>query len=273
MSRDNLHQLLAPSALRVLFQPVVDVSSVPPKVHSFAALTRGPAGSSFERTDVLSDYVRLRRVEAAVDRASVVAACLAARDLPAQSLVSLGVHAATLSRDPEFLVFLGDCLTDNLIAASRLIVEVVEPGPHAGDSQLRESLSALRHIGAAVALDGVGVGQSDFRVMLELRPEYLKLDWQVVQHCHADFRRAAVIESLALLGRRLGARLVADGVESIGDLAAVQTAGVELIQGHLISPAVLASELARLELCDLERPGATRPGLGETAPAPHGANQ
>jgi EAL domain-containing protein (putative c-di-GMP-specific phosphodiesterase class I) len=250
MSESLLDRLLAPGALTTLFQPIVEVGDSALSVHCFEALTRGPAGNNFERADVLFDYVRLRHQEAVIDRACVALACAAARALPRAPALSLNVHAITLSRDPEFLVFLSDRLTDNGIEAERLILEIVEYAPHLEDSLLHDALDALRHIGARIALDDVGMGHSNYRMMVDLAPDYFKLDRHIIQRCYSDFRRRAVLESVALLAERTNVRVVAEGVENVAELAIVRASGISLVQGHLFSPALPARELSSLDFRD-----------------------
>lgn len=235
MKRTRLSGLLLPGALRTLFQPVIEPELA--RVHYLEALTRGPAGSSFERADVLFEYARLCRAEARVDRACVAAACAEAGRLPGDASFALNVHASTLAGDPEFLAYLSDNLLLHGLEPERLVVEIVEHAPRFSGPLLTDGLDALRRIGARIALDDVGSGESNYRMMLDVAPDYLKLDRAIVRGCDADERRAAVIESLVLLARRFGARVVAEGVETVPELLAVERLGIELVQGHLFSVA------------------------------------
>jgi EAL domain-containing protein (putative c-di-GMP-specific phosphodiesterase class I) len=257
-----LERLLEPGALRAVFQPIVDVSRPAPAIHCFEALTRGPAGGNLERAEVLFDYVRLRHQEAAVDRVCVALACEAARELPPEPALSLNVHAITLSRDPQFLAFLGDRLRGDGLPAERLIVEIVEYAPHLADASLRQARERLRRWGARVALDDVGFGHSNYRMMVDLAPDYFKLDRHIVQRCHDDFRRRAVLESVCLLADRFDARVVAEGVEDAAELATLREVGVSLVQGHLFSRAAPVREVA-----DLVFGGPPRPHLPDPAAA------
>ncbi|MCL4818727.1 MAG: EAL domain-containing protein [Vicinamibacteria bacterium] len=248
MKRPRLESLLSPGALRTFFQPVVELAGA--RVHYVEALTRGPENTSFERADVLFDYARLCRSEALVDRACVAAVCAAARRLPARTHFGLNVHASTLASDPDFLAHLSDNLLLRDIEPERLVVEIVEHAPRFSGPLLAEALDSLRRIGVRLALDDVGSGESNYRMMLEVQPDYLKLDRVIVQGCDADDRRAAVIESLVLLGRRFGARVVAEGVETAPELLAIERLGVGLVQGYLLGvaapldPAPLAEAVA-----------------------------
>jgi EAL domain-containing protein (putative c-di-GMP-specific phosphodiesterase class I) len=231
-----LDAILAPGGLQVAFQPIVEIRGPARHIHSLECLIRGPRGTNMEPAAVLFEYVRRKREETALDRACVAAALKAARSLPHDVRLSLNVHAATLERDPEFVLYLGDEAEACGIPLSRLTVEIVEHAPLWSGPAFREALSALRDIGIGVALDDIGLGQSNYRMMIDCKPDYFKVDGYLVRGCRADFYRMAVLESVASLARRFGARVVAEGVEEEDDLIALGAIGVDLFQGHVLYP-------------------------------------
>jgi EAL domain-containing protein (putative c-di-GMP-specific phosphodiesterase class I) len=93
----------------------------------------------------------------------------------------------------------------------------------------------LRARGIGIALDDVGVGHSNYSMMLDCRPDLIKIDRYLVAGCHADPQRQAVLESIARLAPRLGARAVAEGVEEPDDLGTIRALGIDLVQGFLLS--------------------------------------
>jgi EAL domain-containing protein (putative c-di-GMP-specific phosphodiesterase class I) len=228
-----LDLILHPGALRAEFQPVVetDVDGVP--THYYEGLVRGPRGTNVERPDVLFGYARRKHAEAEVDRVALRTVLQHAGGLP-PGAVGVNVHASTLATDLDFLPFLSDALVENGLTPERLVLELVEHG-HAWDwNALKLNLDGLRSIGVRLALDDFGTGQANYMMLMECRPDYLKVDRHFVHGCHADERRQAFLESLAGLGWRIGARVVAEGVEEAADLARVRAAGIGLAQGHLL---------------------------------------
>lgn len=240
-----LDRILEPGALSVVFQPVVEEPGR--GVHYLEALIRGPQGTSAESPDVLFEYARRKHATASVDRACVGAILADARRLPASVRLGLNVHASTLALDLEFLNYLGDAASINGIDPERLIVEIVEHAPPWDVKAFRAGLDGLRAIGARIALDDVGLGHSNFMMILECRPHYFKIDSYFVRGSHVDFYRQAVLASVARLAQPFGAQVVAEGVESRGDLAAVHEAGIGLVQGFLLSPARPVADFAALE--------------------------
>jgi EAL domain-containing protein (putative c-di-GMP-specific phosphodiesterase class I) len=221
----------------VAFQPVFEVQDDALRTHYLEALIRGPQGTPAESADVLFEYARRKNRAADLDRACLRAVLAEARQLPGDLRVGLNIHASTLAKDPEFLNLVGDTASLHGIDPSRLIVEIVEHAPPWDVDGFRNGLDGLRAIGARIALDDIGLGHSNYLMILECRPDYFKIDRHFVRGARHDFYRQAVLASVAQLARPFGAQVVAEGVESEDDLAAVRESGIGLVQGWLLSEA------------------------------------
>jgi len=241
--RQIIDEILQPGGLSVVFQPIVRLDGARRSLHAIEGLTRGPKGTNMESALVLFEYVRRKHQEMKVDRACVTAVLRAAAGLDQKAAVTLNVHASTLSRDPEFLTFLGDAAESQGVPLGRLTVEVVQHAPVWDGPSFQSALDALRHIGVGIALDDVCLGQSNFRMMLDCRPDYFKVDGYFVRGCHGDYHRQAILESIAGLAVKFGAAVIAEGVEDEADLETVQRIGVVLAQGHLFSEALPVDEV------------------------------
>lgn len=227
-----LDAILKPGALRAEFQPVVEIGHGN-RVHYLEGLVRGPRGTNVERPDVLFSYARRKHAEVAVDRACLRTVLEAARLLPG-TVVSVNVHATTLATDLEFVPFLGDVLSATGIEPERVLLELVENCAQTDLETLLLNLDGLRRIGLRMALDDFGTGSANYMMLLECRPEYLKIDSYFVHGCRWHGGRRAFLDSLAALGRQVGARVVAEGIEDPDDLEQVRAAGIGLAQGFLL---------------------------------------
>jgi EAL domain-containing protein (putative c-di-GMP-specific phosphodiesterase class I) len=232
---------LGPGGLSVAFQPVFEVQGDSLRTHYLEALIRGPQGTPGEAADVLFEYARRKNRAADLDRACRRTVLAEARRLPEELRVGLNIHASTLAMDPEFLNLVGDTASLHGIDPSRLIVEIVEHAPPWDVDGFRNGLEGLRAIGARIALDDIGLGHSNYLMILECRPDYFKIDRHFVRGARHDFYRQAVLASVAQLAKPFGAQVVAEGVEADDDLAAVRASGIGLVQGWLLSGAHPAS--------------------------------
>lgn len=241
--RTLLDAILEPGQLSVAFQPIFEVGVGPPQLFALECLIRGPRHTNAERPVVLFDYVRRKRAEASVDRACTAAALAETRRLPAPPRLSINVHASTLGRDAGFPVFLLEHAAAARVDPRHLVIEIVEHSPPLDVPSFRGALAALREAGVAIALDDVGLGQSNYKMILDVRPEIYKLDRYLVDGASDDPYRQVILDSLARMVRRLEARAVAEGVETTHELVAVEAAGIDLVQGFLYARPLSADEV------------------------------
>ena len=241
-----LDAILQPGGITSLFQPICAVDDGHWSIASFECLSRGPKGTNFECANVLFDYVRLKREETLVDRACITTALAAARSLPPETHLGINVHASTLGRDPSFADFLRGAADANGIALYRLTIEVVEHAPPWDGLTFLSMLDRLRNHGARIALDDVGLGQSNFKMLLDVHPDFMKIDRYFIEHCATDMNRQAVIEMVTRLAQRFGAQVVAEGVEDEATVKILKLLGITLMQGFHFSEPVEAREVPAL---------------------------
>lgn len=231
-----LDAILAPGGLRISLQPIFDLSGPSERVSAVECLARGPAGTNLERANVLFEYVRRKKEETVVDRACVLAGLTVAGTLPHAIDIDLNVHASTLGRDPGFVSFLEEAAGSVGVDPSRIVVEIVEHFPYWDSVAFFDSLQAIRAAGMRIALDDVGAGNSNFSMMIDVEPDFLKIDRYLITGCDSHKYRRVVLESVHHLASRTGARLVAEGVETVEELDTLMGIGINLIQGYLLSP-------------------------------------
>ncbi len=254
-----LDTLLEPGRLSVVFQPIFEVGSGRLTLHGLECLIRGPRGTNAERPAVLFEYVRRKRAEAAVDRACVATALAEAALLQTATTLNVNVHACTLGRDLGFPGFLLDRAAEAGIPAGRLVVEIVEHAPPLDVPGFRRALAELREAGLTIALDDVGLGQSNYKMILDVRPDIYKLDRYLVAGAWNDPYRQVILDSLARMVRRLEAKAVAEGVEDQHELVAVEAAGIELVQGFLFARPLPRAELVAAGFLTGQVPVVTAP--------------
>jgi EAL domain-containing protein (putative c-di-GMP-specific phosphodiesterase class I) len=243
MGKSLLETILDPEQLSVRFQPIFRIADGRNHVHSVEALIRGPRGTHFESALMLFDYVHRKKEERAVDHSCLAAICAEAAKLPRNVRINVNVHAATLGKQPGFFESFRRRLHKHALSLDRFTVEIVEYAPNCDIPELERTISALRDGGVRIALDDVGLGQSNYRMMLDCYPEYFKLDSYFVQGMQNDSKRRAVVESVVAFGRALHSAVVAEGAQTAEEIALLADLGVEFVQCNLLCPALPLSEL------------------------------
>jgi EAL domain-containing protein (putative c-di-GMP-specific phosphodiesterase class I) len=106
--------------------------------------------------------------------------------------------------------------------------------------------AALQRLGTNVklAIDDAGSGFASLRHIFALQPAYVKLDIEWVRGIDRDPVRRALVSGLVYFGLETGCELIAEGIETDAELAALRELGIQLGQGYLLGQPVPGEELA-----------------------------
>jgi EAL domain-containing protein (putative c-di-GMP-specific phosphodiesterase class I)/signal transduction histidine kinase len=125
----------------------------------------------------------------------------------------------------------------------RLEVEITETAILTGEGQVRENMLALREMGLKVALDDFGAGHSSLGHLRRYPFDKLKIDRDFVIDCTRDMQSATVVHAVVSIGRALGMKVVAEGVETEQQRQFLKVAGVHAMQGYLFGRPMPVAEL------------------------------
>ncbi|MDA8346989.1 MAG: EAL domain-containing protein [Thermaerobacter sp.] len=223
----NLTQILASGSIQAVYQPILQLSDGSLFAHE--ALARGPEGP-------LHTPAALFR--AAAEEGLVFAlefACRAAalRQKPPGALC-LNVDPLSL-QDPAFTRGMTAQVLSALgVAPSEVIFEITERIAIADYQLFRRTLDHYRSQGYRIALDDVGAGYSNLRLVAEAQPEFLKIDQGLVRGLFGAKPRRAAVSALVRMAEECDATAIAEGIENEEDLAVLRDLGVPLGQGFLL---------------------------------------
>jgi EAL domain-containing protein (putative c-di-GMP-specific phosphodiesterase class I) len=110
----------------------------------------------------------------------------------------------------------------------------------------RDILSALKERGITIALDNFGAGQSSLHHLRYLPLDMLKIDMSLIAELNLGPAQQAITASVIGLGRALGLKVLAEGVETSSQRSVLTTFACDRMQGHLHSRPMLADEIAPL---------------------------
>ena len=226
-----LMEILDHGGINVYYQPIFEIVDGKPVLFAVEALSRGPKGSNAERPDVLFEYVRRMAKEVEVDRACVKAIISKLYIVARRTRVSINVHALTLERDDLFTPYLIEMCDHFGVPPKNIILEIVEQQRYRNPTRFFTNLELLRRAGFLIAVDDIGLGHSNYRALIEIKPDLFKIDRYFVSGCRGDAGKRAAVESIALLARRMSGCVIAEGVETADDLQCVTELGIRLVQG------------------------------------------
>jgi EAL domain-containing protein (putative c-di-GMP-specific phosphodiesterase class I) len=123
------------------------------------------------------------------------------------------------------------------VLASRTRTVVLEITEHEAIPAYGPLREAVLRLGPDVrlAVDDAGAGVANFNHLVELRPDFLKIDIWLVRGVDADVGRQAVVAGLVHFAASAGCQVIAEGIETDAELASVSGLGVTLGQGYLLA--------------------------------------
>ena len=125
-------------------------------------------------------------------------------------------------------------LADSGLPPHRLMIEVTESVLLDAEDRLESDLGTLRDMGCIISLDDFGRGYSSLAYLARLPVDVLKMDREFIGDVETDPRAAALVAAVVDLGRTLGMDVVAEGVETVGQLQALRDMRCRFVQGWLI---------------------------------------
>ncbi len=170
--------------------------------------------------------------------------CRAWRQAGYELAVAVNVSARRLL-DLQFPDEVAGLLTHWQLPARLLMVEITESTIMANPPHALEVLTRLNEMGVQLAIDDFGIGYSSMAYLKSLPVHELKVDRSFVSQMATSGRDAVIVRSTVDLGRNLGLRVVAEGVEDPVTLQQLDTIGCDAIQGFHVSRPVPPADLIR----------------------------
>jgi EAL domain-containing protein (putative c-di-GMP-specific phosphodiesterase class I) len=156
--------------------------------------------------------------------------------------VAVNVSARRLL-DLQFPDEVADLLARHQVPTRLLVVELTESTIMADPVHALEVLTRLNTMGVHLSIDDFGTGYSSMAYLKSLPVHELKVDRSFVSQMLSNSNDAVIVHSTVDLGRNLGLRVVAEGVEDALTLQQLDLLGCHAVQGYHISRPVAADEL------------------------------
>ncbi len=167
----------------------------------------------------------------------------------ADLLLSLNVTAEELA-SPRFMATLQDALEISGFDAKRLTLEITESALIGNLDGAAELLSSLRELGVKIAIDDFGTGYSNFLYLKSLPLDYIKLDHAMTGDIAGSARDRIIVRSIIALAQSLDLKVIAEGVETEGQLSALKAEGCQYYQGFLRARALAGQDFEAFVLAN-----------------------
>ncbi len=206
------------------------------RVFAHEALLRGRGwgGAQLEPLAIL----QFAREAGQLEQLDLAACCCAIREsatLQAGSTVFVNFSPTMMENADRCLRSTLGAVRSAGLTPERFVFEVIEADRIDDTRRLESVLDRYRGDGFRVALDDMGAGWSTLNLVHRLRPDFIKLDRELIRDVDADPVKDLIATKLLEIGRGLGIRTIVEGVETPEELQWARSRGADFVQGFLIA--------------------------------------
>lgn len=221
--------------LSVALQPIVDASSG--KVIAHEALVRGYDDLGFPAVAALFDHAVGAKRLFALDNCLMTKAMTARAALPHGNapLLFINVDGRNLWKWRELCSFLHFQCDFLELRPSDICVELSETLQPLAPEEFAAAAEAIRRAGFLIAIDDFGTGNSGMQMLYQTSPDFIKIDRFFIKSMPDDSKKRLLVSSIVDLVHTLGARVIAEGVETVEELVCCREVRCDLVQGFLIA--------------------------------------
>jgi EAL domain-containing protein (putative c-di-GMP-specific phosphodiesterase class I) len=229
--RKQIIDLVLERQIYSVYEPIVQVSSR--TVFGYEALARGPDGTELHSPAKLFALASEHDLIFQLDCLCRQSGLDGARDLPGGAKLFLNVRPSTI-HDPNFRAeALERTLERCELAPSDVVFEISEQESIANFDIFREVRDYYGKLGFQIALDDVGAGYASLEAVMEIRPEFIKVDRAFCAKIDEDPGRQHLLRALQSLADRIGARIIGEGLDTLEELETLGRIGIHFGQGWL----------------------------------------
>lgn len=211
------------------FQPIVDTSNN--SVFAYESLVRGKNGAGANA--VMQQVNHSNRYK--FDQACRVKAV----ELAAKTRLSEHLSINFL---PNAVYQPEACIRTTLRAAEKynfpiekIIFEVTENENITDKTHIKKILESYKKQGFKTAIDDFGAGYSGLNLLADFQPDIIKIDMELIRNIHKNRAKQVISRSIVALCKDLNIQVIAEGIECIEGLQALQETGINLFQGYLFA--------------------------------------
>ena len=161
---------------------------------------------------------------------------------PLQLAVNVSAHQVG---DPRFVERTANALEESELDPKCLTLELTETARIHDTEGARKKLKCLSSMGIGVSLDDFGEGWSPMMYLMKLPVSSVKISHSFVAGAHQESEKRSVVNAIVRMAHERGARIVAEGVETIEDLRFARESDCDEMQGFWFSPPVASEEFGR----------------------------
>lgn len=233
-------EILRQGKINSLFQPIVDIEKY--EVWGYEALSRGPEDSILYSPLALFDMAEKYGLLKNLESICIRTASNQFNKLALTGKLFVNVSHDVLIAGSQIEKQIVDLLLNSQLQPSNVVIELTERSSSESIQALIEATAIFRKLGFAIAIDDLGAGYSSLQLWSQLKPDYVKIDRHFIMGIDSDNTKQEFVRSLHAISQTTNTLIIAEGVETLGELEVLRNIGLSLFQGFLFAKPVAEPE-------------------------------
>ena len=171
-------------------------------------------------------------------------ACAEAAHWPNRISIAVNVSPVQFGDVDRLIDAIGRALATSGLPGNRLEIEITESVLFQNEELVHDALDRIHALGVRIAMDDFGTGYSSLGQLQSFPFDKIKIDRSFVKDRGGSASQDAIIRAITALGVSLGMSTIAEGVETVDQLARIRASGCDAVQGFLFGRPVPIAEVA-----------------------------
>jgi EAL domain-containing protein (putative c-di-GMP-specific phosphodiesterase class I)/DNA-binding response OmpR family regulator len=228
--RERLIRTVHDKLISTVFQPVVNLETR--AIIGYEALSRGPAGTELENPEVLFELARDFDLVWDLEALCIDNVIPWLGEVCERGYLFFNLESHFIQQ----LQHRGTDVFEPFFSCNRqVVIEVTERSAIRDYRTFRRTLHELKKMGFMIAIDDCGSGYATLEAVAELQPDYLKVGHSLFHGVEKDPIRRRLVELVARCAETIGARTIAEAIETEEQLTVCRELGIKEGQGYLLA--------------------------------------
>ncbi|MGG4143519.1 EAL domain-containing protein [Paenibacillus algorifonticola] len=248
MRLQYLNGLIRGKLLIPVYQPIMSLQEIGGERAAFGyeALTRFPENKWFSSPLDLFAFAEESGEVARLDQTAREQAVESSSGLHSHQKLFLNMTAQLLNEGSFYPDRLAKMMEQRGLSPHHIVFEITERSAIQDYGSVLATLAQYRRQGFQIAIDDVGAGYSSLQAIIELKPDYIKVDRSLIMGIHEHEMKEHIVHTLVQLADKMAIGIIAEGIEHQEELNKVKAMGVHYAQGYLLGrPGKIAALVQR----------------------------
>ncbi len=229
--RERVVRAVRERNISTVYQPVIDLRTR--AVVGFEALSRGPAGTEIENPEVIFEIARDFDLVWELESLCIENVGPVLEDVCTRGFLFFNLESHFIQQLQQRGTDVFDPFFNN---HQNVVIEVTERSAIRDYRTFRSTLHDLKAMGFRIAIDDCGSGYASLEAVAELQPDYLKVGHSLFHGVAQDPIRRRLVDLVARCADTIGAKTIAEAIETEEQLQVCRELGIDQGQGYLFAP-------------------------------------